>query len=114
MLGGGFYARLAAALRRHDNIVTIYEVSDDLGTPWFAMELLEGQSLGRRLTGGQRMPIGEAVAIGRQITQALALAHARRLIHRDIKPANIWLEMPSGRVKVSILASRNVNRTTFN
>jgi serine/threonine protein kinase len=92
-------ARAAAALR-HDNIVTIYEVSGDARIPWFAMELLEGQSLHRRLAGGQRLSAGEAVAIGRQIAQALALAHARGLIHRDIKPANIWLEMPTGRVKI--------------
>jgi serine/threonine protein kinase/TolB-like protein len=92
-------AQSAAALR-HDNIVTIYQVGLDRGTPWLAMELLEGQSLSGRLASDKRLPVSEAIAIARQIAKALALAHARGLVHRDIKPANVWLEMPSGRAKV--------------
>ena len=100
------HAQRGAALR-HDNIVTIYQVGLDRGIPWLAMELLEGQSLSRRLASGNRLPVADAVAIARQIAKALALAHARGLVHRDIKPANVWLEMPSG--ELLSLAAQSVH-----
>ena len=84
-------ARSAAALR-HDNIVTVYHVGEDRGTPWLAMELLEGESLKSRLDRCGKLDVLETVRIGRQIAEAMAAAHSRWLIHRDIKPANIWLE----------------------
>ena len=92
-------AKAAAALN-HDNIVTIYQVGEDRGIPFFAMELLEGGTLQQRLEYPKPLSIGASVRIARQIAEGLEAAHARGVIHRDIKPANIWLESPKGRVKI--------------
>ncbi len=90
----------AAAQLRHDNVITIYQVDEDRGVPFFAMELLEGGTLQQRLEYPKPLSIGAAVRIAREIAQGLQVAHERGVIHRDIKPANIWLEAPRGRVKI--------------
>src|SRR5262249_8326281 len=64
------------------------------------MELLDGEPLDRWLERAGTPPPGEAVRIGREVALALAAAHARGLVHRDVQPANVWLEAPSGRVKL--------------
>ena len=84
-------ARAAAALD-HDHIITIYQVGEDRGTPYFAMQLLLGESLEDRLRRDGKLAVGEVLRIARQITDGLAAAHEIQLIHRDIKPDNIWLE----------------------
>lgn len=84
-------ARAAAAIK-HDHIVTIYQVGEDRGAPFLAMELLEGESLHDRVLRKGRLPLEQTLRIGREIALALAAAHGRDLIHRDIKPGNIWLE----------------------
>jgi serine/threonine protein kinase/WD40 repeat protein len=84
-------ARAAAAIK-HDHIVTIYQVGEDRGIPYLAMELLEGEPLDVRLQRQGRLPPAEVLHIGREIALGLAAAHRRELIHRDIKPANVWLE----------------------
>src|SRR5262249_36664583 len=95
-------ARAAAALR-HDHVVTIYQVGEadtPAGrVPFLAMELLEGASL--EATLAERPPaLAEAIRIGREVAEGLAVAHESGLIHRDVKPDNIWLEAPRGRVKL--------------
>ncbi len=92
-------ARATAAIR-HDNIVTIYQVSEERGVPFLAMEYLRGMSLAQWLDRGHRPSAEVVLRIGREIAEGLSAAHGHRLIHRDIKPANIWLEAPSGRVKI--------------
>jgi WD40 repeat protein len=87
-------ARAMAALK-HDHIVTIYQVDEDRGVPFLAMEYLEGETLHARLKREPVLPLADALRIGGEIADALAAAHARGLIHRDIKPANIWLETRS-------------------
>ncbi|HTU20831.1 MAG TPA: protein kinase [Gemmataceae bacterium] len=84
-------ARAVAALK-HDHIVTIYQVGEDRGVPFLAMEFLEGESLHDRLKCEPTLPVVEVLRLGVEIAEALAAAHARGLIHRDIKPGNIWLE----------------------
>ena len=84
-------ARAAAALK-HPNVVGIYQVGEDQGVPYLAMELLEGRSLEEHLKQAGRLAVPEAVRLGIQVAQGLAAAHAKGLIHRDIKPANIFLE----------------------
>jgi hypothetical protein len=92
-------ARAAAAIK-HDHIVTIYQVGEDRGVLYLAMEFLEGQSLDGRLQRQGKLPLAEVLRIGREMALGLAAAHKRELIHRDIKPANVWLEGEGGRVKI--------------
>jgi WD40 repeat protein len=84
-------ARAAAAVK-HDHIATVYQVGEDRGTSFLAMELLEGESLAARLAREPRLPVAEVLRIGHQAACGLAAAHEKGLIHRDIKPANLWLE----------------------
>lgn len=90
----------AAAKLKHDHVVTIYQVGEDRGVPFLAMEFLKGKSLADWLASGKPPTVAETLLIGRQIAKGLAAAHAAGLVHRDIKPANLWLEAPAGRVKI--------------
>src|SRR4030095_2678852 len=90
----------AMAQVKSDHVVTVYHVGEHNGVSYIAMELLEGAPLRSLLEGGSRAPLSETLRIGREIAQALAAAHSRGLIHRDIKPENVWLEAPTGRVKL--------------
>ncbi len=92
-------ARATAAIQ-HDHIVTIHQVGQENGLPFLAMEYLKGMSLADWLDRGHRPSMELVLRIGREIAAGLSAAHRRSLIHRDIKPANIWLEAPSGRVKI--------------
>ncbi len=82
-------ARSVAALT-HPNIVAVYDVGVQDGTPYLVMELLEGETLRDRLNGGA-LPVRKAVEIGKQIAYGLAAAHERGIVHRDLKPENIFL-----------------------
>jgi eukaryotic-like serine/threonine-protein kinase len=86
-------ARAVAALN-HPNICTIH----DVGPNYIVMEVVEGSTLQDRLKEGP-LPLEEALAIARQIGEALEAAHEKGIVHRDLKPANIKL-LPDGRVKV--------------
>ncbi len=90
----------ATAAIKHDHIVTIYQVGQDQGILFLAMEYLQGLSLQRWLERGRKPSPDLVLRIGREIAAGLAAAHRNGLIHRDIKPANIWLEAPAGRVKI--------------
>ncbi len=93
-------ARLAAAIE-HEHIVTVYQVGEDRGVPFLAMQLLRGETLEARLgRGGGRLPLPEVLRVGREIAEGLAAAHAKGLVHRDIKPANVWLEEGRGQVRI--------------
>jgi serine/threonine protein kinase len=82
-------ARAASSLN-HPNICTIYDIEEFEGRPFIAMELLEGQTLKRRIAK-KSVEASELVDIGIQIADGLEAAHARGIVHRDIKPANIFL-----------------------
>src|SRR5262249_59514269 len=74
----------AMAQVRSDHVVTVYQVGQADDVCFLAMELLEGEPLDRWLEREVRPPLGEVLRIGREITLALAAAHARGLVHRDV------------------------------
>jgi eukaryotic-like serine/threonine-protein kinase len=80
----------AAARLQHANIVQIYDLGENRGELFFAMEYVEGGSLARRLPE-QAMPFREAAATLAVLGDAVEYAHQRKIVHRDLKPANILL-----------------------
>ena len=90
-------ARAAAALN-HPRIVAVHDVGEFSGMPFFVMELIEGESLGR----AKPKDTAEIVAIARQILDALEHAHRHGVVHRDLKPENVLLSL-GRRVKLADL-----------
>ena len=88
----------AASRLNHPNIATIYEVDETHGTPFIAMELVNGESLMDVLRGGP-LPPQKLLEIARQIAEGLHEAHQSGILHRDIKPGNIMVDT-KGRVKI--------------
>jgi serine/threonine-protein kinase len=86
-------ARAIAALN-HSNICTLY----DVGPNYLVMEFVEGATLADRITQGP-IPLDEALAIAKQIADALEAAHEKGIVHRDLKPANVKIK-PDGSIKV--------------
>jgi serine/threonine protein kinase/tetratricopeptide (TPR) repeat protein len=80
----------AAASVNHPNVCQIYEIGEDEGRLFIAMEFLEGESLSLRLRGGA-MNVAETVPIGLGLLAALAAMHAAGVVHRDLKPSNVFL-----------------------
>jgi len=83
-------AKISGRLQ-HPNIVTVFDVGEDEGTLYLAMEYISGGALNQRLTDGLEFPIPERIRILSEVADALAHAHQRGVIHRDVKPANILL-----------------------
>ena len=90
-------AQLLASLN-HPQIGALYGVEDSGGVRALVLELVEGPTLADRIASGP-IEIDEALAIARQIAEALEAAHGQGVIHRDLKPANVKVT-PDGRVKV--------------
>jgi predicted Ser/Thr protein kinase/TolA-binding protein len=89
----------AAGVLQHPNIVTIYEMAESGGTPFIAMEYLEGESLEKLIARKAPLPLPTKVGYVVQACRALEFAHRRGVIHRDVKPANIMVTR-DGVVKV--------------
>jgi eukaryotic-like serine/threonine-protein kinase len=92
-------AKAAAALS-HPNIVSIYDRGQADGTPYIAMEVIEGRSLKELVLARGPLPIDQAVDFTKQMLAALRFAHRNGIIHRDIKPHNI-LVGAENRLKVT-------------
>ena len=80
----------AAASVNHPNVCQIYEIGEDNGQLFIAMELLEGEALAERLRRGP-LSVSEAVPMALGMLAALSALHARGIVHRDLKPSNVFL-----------------------
>lgn len=90
-------ARAAAALN-HPNILAVYDIGQHSGSPYIVSELLEGDTLRERLTGGA-LPVRKAVDYAVQMARGLAAAHEKGIVHRDLKPENVFITN-DGRLKI--------------
>ncbi|HEX3352093.1 MAG TPA: protein kinase [Terriglobales bacterium] len=90
-------ARAAAGLN-HPNILSIFDIGDEHGSPYVVSELLEGETLRERLRSGA-LSIRKTIDNGLQVARGLAAAHEKGIVHRDLKPENLFITS-DGRVKI--------------
>ncbi|HEY2224617.1 serine/threonine-protein kinase [Actinomycetospora sp.] len=82
---------LTLAALSHPGLVTVYDVGDDHGRAYFVMQLIEGDTLAQRIRRGP-LPLGDVIALGAALADALGYVHRRGVVHRDVKPGNVLLD----------------------
>jgi eukaryotic-like serine/threonine-protein kinase len=90
----------AAARLNHSGILTVFDAGEDQDGPWIAMELIEGETLAKRLAADGPMDLMAVASFMRQAAAAVDYAHENGIVHRDIKPANLMIE-PGGRIRLA-------------
>ena len=93
-------AQMAAQLS-HPNIVPIFAVDEHEGIVYFAMGLVEGETLAQQLARDPHPDLATVRRVLREVADALAYAHSHGLVHRDVKPDNILIERATGQARVS-------------
>ena len=92
-------ARISGTLS-HPNIVTLFDIGEEAGIPYLAMEFVEGDTISSLIEKGQRFPPEKVISVVSQAAAAVDYAHTKGVIHRDIKPSNMMLS-EGDRVKVT-------------
>src|SRR5262249_24072278 len=90
-------ARLASSID-HPNVCTIYEIGDDSGVPFSAMQYIKGETV-KEVIRRRSMNVEKLVSVAVQVAEGLAAAHEKGIVHRDLKPANILIT-EKGQVKI--------------
>lgn len=102
----------AAGGLRHRNIITVYELWEDHGQPYIAMEFLEGSDLEKLMHQPAALSTERKLDVIRQICEGLACAHKAGIVHRDVKPANIRIT-PEGDVKIMDFGIAHLQSSTM-
>jgi serine/threonine-protein kinase len=89
----------SAARLNHPNIITVFDLGEDQGRVYMAMELLEGTDLRELINSRSVTDLAQKLDFMEQVCDGLAYAHGKQIVHRDLKPANIHVQ-PSGQVKI--------------
>ena len=104
--------RSAAALR-HNNIVTIYDVGDDNGQPFIAMEFLDGESMAEMIRRRAPLTVPRRLQLIVELCTGLGYAHRNGIVHRDIKPANLMITTEGGLKVLDFGLARVISEPTL-
>ncbi len=102
----------SAGRLNHPNVVTIYDVGEQEGIAYIAMEFLEGRSLQQIMKAGERLPFDQVAELVAQIADGLDHARGYSIVHRDVKPANVMVS-PSGRAKLTDFGVAHLQSSTM-
>jgi serine/threonine protein kinase len=102
----------AAGGLRHRNIVTVYDLGEDGGQPYIAMEFIEGTDLEKIIQNRESRPLEWKIDVIRQVCDGLGYAHKNGIVHRDVKPANIRVT-PDGEVKIMDFGIAHLQSSTM-